>query len=161
MKVNALPITKSGKPLQCYECHQWGHKKTDYPSKGTRQANPRPGLPFQKGVFQNRNRSQPKRANCSQPKNVTINLVSVKDEIEEQAQIYATLDPSGYNRQYSILEAQGDYEGKPLSLLIDSDSLHSFISPSTAKRLQVEALPTTGRKLRASLANGSSIITEE
>ena len=89
-----------------------------------------------------------------------MNFVSVKDEIEEQAQIYSALDPSGYNRQYSIMEAQGDYEGKPLSFLIDSGSLHSFISPSTAKRIQVEALPT-GRKLRALLANGSTIVNDE
>ena len=38
--------------------------------------------------------------------------------------------------------------------------MDSFISLSIAKRLQVEALPT-GRKLRASLANGSSIISDE
>ena len=65
-----------------------------------------------------------------------------------------------HNRQYSILEAQGDYEGKPLTFLIDSGSLHSFISPNTAKRLRIEAQPTE-RKLRASLANGSSILTDE
>ena len=54
------------------------------------------------------------------------------------------------------MEAQGDYEGKPLTFLIDSKSLHSFISPSIAKRLQVEAHPT-GHKLQVSLANGSTI----
>ena len=84
----------------------------------------------------------------------------MKVEGEEQAQIYAALDPSGRNRQYTVLEAQGEYEGKPLTFLIDSGSSHSFISPSTAKRLRIEALPT-GKKLRASLANGSSILTEE
>ena len=53
-----------------------------------------------------------------------------------------------------------DYEGRPLTFLIDSGSSHSFISPSTTKRLRVEAL-TTGKKLRASLANRSSILTDE
>ena len=84
----------------------------------------------------------------------------MKAEGEEQAQFYAALDPSGRNRQYTVLGAQGEYEGKPLTFLIDSGSLHSFISPSTAKRLRVEAQPM-GKKLRASLANGSSILTKE
>ena len=78
----------------------------------------------------------------AQPKNVKINYTSVKTKGEEQAQIYAALDPSGCNRQYTILEAQGDYEGKSLAFLIDSKSSHSFISPSTEKRLRVETQPT-------------------
>ena len=84
----------------------------------------------------------------------------MKEEAEEQAQIYAALDPSGRNCQYSILEVQGDYEGKPLIFLIDSRSSHSFISPSTAKRLGVNPQPT-GRMLKASLANGTSILTDK
>ena len=77
-----------------------------------------------------------------------------------QAQIYAALDPSGRNCQYTLLEAQGEYEGNSLTFLIDSGSSHSFISPSTTKRLGVEAQPR-GKKLRASLANGSSILADE
>ena len=79
---------------------------------------------------------------------------------EEQAQIYVALDPSGCNHQYTMLEAQGEYEGKSLTFLIDAKSSHSFMSPSTAKRLRVEAQPT-GKKLRALLANGSSILADE
>ena len=94
------------------------------------------------------------------PKATTINHVSIKEEIEEQAQIYAALDPSGRNRQYSIIEVHGDYDGKPLSFLIDSGSSHSFLSPHTTQRLQVETHPT-GRKLQASLANGSTIQMDE
>ena len=84
----------------------------------------------------------------------------MKAKAKEQAQIYATLDPSGQNCQYTILEAQGDYEGKSLTFLIDSRSSHSFISPNTIKRLRVEAHPT-GKKLRVSLANKSSILTNK
>ena len=58
------------------------------------------------------------------------------------------------------MEAQGDYEGKSLTLLIDSGSSHSFISPSTSKILRVEAQPI-GKKLRALLANGSLILADE
>ena len=70
------------------------------------------------------------------------------------------LNPSGCNRQYTIREAHGDYEGKPLTFVIDSRSSHLFISPSTTKRLRVEAHPM-GKKLSASLANGSSILIDE
>ena len=89
-----------------------------------------------------------------------INYVSVKDEQEEQAQVYAALDPSGHNRKFTILETQGEYEGKPLTFLIDLGSCHSFLSPATVKRLQLEP-HHTGRKLRVSLANGTSISEEE
>ena len=68
-----------------------------------------------------------------------INYISVKTEDEEQAQIYAALDPSGRNRQFTVLEANGEYKGNSLSFLIDSGSSHSFISPSTATRLGLKA----------------------
>ena len=84
----------------------------------------------------------------------------MKGEAEEQAQICAALDPSGRNHQYSILEVQGDYEGKPLIFLIDSRSSHSFISPKIAKRLGVNPQPT-GRMLKASLANRNSILIDK
>ena len=70
------------------------------------------------------------------------------------------MDPSGRNRQFTILETQGDYEGKSLAFLIYLGSSHSFISLVTVKRLQLESHPT-GRKLRVSLANGTSILEEE
>ena len=84
----------------------------------------------------------------------------MKTEGEEQEQIYAALDPSGRNRQFTVIEAEGEYEANSLTFLIDSGSSHSFISPSTAKRLGLEAQPT-GKKLRASLANGSLILADE
>ena len=86
----------------------------------------------------------------------------MKEEAKKQAQIYAALalDPNGCNSQYSILEVQGDYEGKPLIFLIDSGNSHSFISPSTAKRLGVNPQPI-GRMVKASLTNGTSILTDK
>ena len=57
----------------------------------------------------------------------------MKAEEEEQAQIYATLNLSGRNHQYIVIEAQGDYEGKSLTFLIDSSSSHSFISQEQQK----------------------------
>ena len=74
--------------------------------------------------------------------------------------MYVALDPSGRNHQYIVLKAQGEYEGTSLTFLIESNSSHSFISPSIAKRLGLEA-QSTRKKLRASLANGSSILADE
>ncbi len=159
VKVNALPVTQSGRPIQCFKCQKWGHKKAECPEKNVKEPvkrNFRPNLPNQQTEFRNFRQNQ----KTNPPKIVKVNYVYVNDEVDEQAQIYAALDPSGQNRQYSILETPGEYEGKPLTFLIDSGSSHSFISPHTAKRLQVEPQPT-GKKLRASLANGSSIVTEE
>lgn len=71
------------------------------PSKGITKAKPRPSLPPQKVAFQNRNKGQPKKGDCSQLQKIPVNFASMKDKIEEQAQIY---------HQYSILEAQENYE---------------------------------------------------
>ena len=70
------------------------------------------------------------------------------------------MDPSGRNCQFTVLKVEGEYEGNSLTFLIDLGSSHSFISPSTTKRLGLKAQPT-GKKLRASLANGSSILANE
>ena len=111
-------------------------------------------------VFQNRNKNQSNPTTSNLPKVATINYVSVKEEVEEQAQIYAALDLSGCNCQYSILEVQGGYEGKLFIFLIDSESSHSFISPNIAKRLGMNPQPI-GRMLKASLANGISILKDK
>ena len=154
VKANALPTNQSDHQIQCFECQQWGHKKADCPNKTTRRKSSDPLCQLREKLSWIAIRINPRE------KSVKINYVSVKAEGEEQTQIYATLDPSGCNCHYTILEAQGDYEGKSLTFLIDFGSSHSFISPSTAKRLRVEAHPT-GKKRRASLANGSSILTDE
>ncbi|MCO5577333.1 hypothetical protein L7F22_031162 [Adiantum nelumboides] len=110
VQVKALPVTQSGKSIQCFECKEWGHKKYNYPKTNAPTHLP---LPPQHKTFLNRNPGSQNRQACAgnPPKATIVNYVSVKDEMEEQAQIYAALDPSGYNRQFSILEVQGDYEG--------------------------------------------------
>ena len=51
----------------------------------------------------------------------------MKVEGEEEAQICATLDPKGCHCQYTTLEAQGDYEGKPSTFLVILEVLiHSY-----------------------------------
>ncbi|MCO5610521.1 hypothetical protein L7F22_064760 [Adiantum nelumboides] len=94
------------------------------------------------------------------PVKTVANYLTITDEVTEQAHVYAALDPSGRNRQYSILEAQGDYQGKSLTFLIDSGSSHSFISPSTVKHLHLEP-QSTGKKLQVSLVSGSIVSCEE
>ena len=157
VKANALPINQSGRQIQCFECQQWGHKKVDCPNKKKTFRQP---LPLQKETFQSWNKNWNKGKILEQLRNVKINYVNVKDEQEEQAQVYAALDPSGRNRQITILETQGEYKGKPLTFLIDSGSYHSFIYLAVVKSLHLKPHPT-GRKLRVSLANGTSILEEE
>lgn len=185
VRVNALPVTQGGRPIQCYECQEWGHRRADCPR---RRGNPNQNQGFQRQnqgpQRQNQgphrlnqgtqrtpptNRNQAGNLRNSGPVNqrpnqppirTNVNHVTITDEVEEHAQIYAALDPSGKNKQFSILEAQGDYQGKPLTFLIDSGSSHSFISPTTVKRLELEPQPT-GKNLRVSLASGTTLTCEE
>ena len=39
------------------------------------------------------------------------NQVTLNEEFEERAEIYAALDPSGQDQQYSIIETQVEYQG--------------------------------------------------
>ena len=160
VRVNALPVTQSGRGPQCYDCQQWGHKRAQCPARVGKKGFARNPIPAPNPAFANQRRNPPKAAAPGPPKSVKVNYVQVCDEAEEQANVYAALDPSGRNHQYSILEVQGDYKGKPLTFLIDSRSLHSFMSSITTKHLNIEAKPT-GKKLRATLDNGASILTEE
>ena len=89
-----------------------------------------------------------------------MNQVTLDDEFEERAVIYAALDPSGRNQQFSVIEAPVESLGNSFSLLVDSGSSHSFISPSMVAKLGVSPVPT-GKRLRASLANGSQVLIEE
>ena len=104
VKVIALPVNQSGRQIQCFECYQWGHKKANCPNKGNKKKEFWPPLPTQKEAFINHNKNPPQGRAPTQPKNIKINYISVKVEGEEQAQIYAALDPSGCNHQYNILE---------------------------------------------------------
>ena len=87
----------------------------DYPNKANKGKTFGLPLPTQKESFLNRIKNQNKEKILEQLRNVKINYVSVKDEQEEQAQVYPTLDPSGCNQQFTILETQEEYEGKPLT----------------------------------------------
>ena len=117
VKANALTVNQSGRQIQCFECQQWGHKKADCPNKKKTFYLP---LPPQKEAFQKQNKNLDKGRIPKQPWNVKINHVNMKYEQEEQAQSYVALDLSGRNRQFTILETQGEYEGKALIFLIDS-----------------------------------------
>ena len=89
-------MNQSGKPSQCFDCHQWGHRKTECPNKLPRNPFPRANANSQRNNAQNCN-NQAKKANLVQNQNAKANHVTL-EEIEEQAEIYAALDPSGNNR---------------------------------------------------------------
>ena len=84
----------------------------------------------------------------------------MQEEVEVQAQVYALLDPTGMNQQFLVMGTWGINQGKTLSFLIDFGSSHSFLSPSTIKRLGLHR-QAIGRKRRVSLANGSSLTTQD
>ncbi|MCO5556632.1 hypothetical protein L7F22_010183 [Adiantum nelumboides] len=167
VRVNALPITQGGSPIQCFECGQERHKRMHCP-----QMRQNRGFQYQNRgpqrhnlVTSNQNRNQRiSNAAHQNPNKILVktvaNYLTITDEVTDQAHVYAALDPSGRNRQYSILEAQGDYQGKSLTFMIDSGSSHSFISPSTVKHLHLEPR-STGKKLQVSLASGSIVSCEE
>ncbi|MCO5567429.1 hypothetical protein L7F22_021120 [Adiantum nelumboides] len=167
VRVNALPITQGGRPMHCFECGQEGHKRMHCPqqrqNRGFQYQNR--GPQWHNLVNSNQNRNQRiSNAAHQNPNKILVktiaNYLMIIDEVTEQAHVYAALDPSGRNRQYSILEAQGDYQGKSLTFLIDSGSSHSFISPSTVKHLHLEPR-STGKKLQVSLASGLIVSCEE
>ena len=80
VKANALPINQSGRQIQCFECHQWGHKKANYPNKANKRKKFEPPLPTQKEDFLNWTKNQNKGKIPEHLRNVKINYVSVKDE---------------------------------------------------------------------------------
>ena len=60
VKVNALPIKQSGHQIQSFECHQWGHKKANFPNKNNKKEELQSPLPTQKEALLNLNKNQPK-----------------------------------------------------------------------------------------------------
>ena len=108
-RVNALPVNQSDRPTQCFDCHQWGHRRTECPNKPKGNPFPRAIALAQRNNAQNQNNNQAKKANPAQVQNAKVNHVTIDEIEEEQDEIYAALDPSSNNRQYSILEVQGEY----------------------------------------------------
>ena len=119
MAVNPVP---SGR--QCYRCGGWGHLRRDCPSEEpaipARSPFPAPRpLPPQEQVFQNcnnqrnqggargggRNGGAERGGHGPQGKQgnpqAVVNQVTLDDEFEERAVIYAALDPSGRNQHSS------------------------------------------------------------
>ncbi|MCO5601287.1 hypothetical protein L7F22_055406 [Adiantum nelumboides] len=167
VRVNALPITQGGRPMHCFECGQEEHKRMHCPqqrqNRGFQYQNQGP----QRYNLANSNDNQNQRisnAAHQDPNRIPVKTiaidVTITDKVTEQAHVCAALDPSGRNRQYSILEAQGDYQDKSLTFLIDSGCSHSFIFTSTIKHLHLEPR-STGKKLQVSLASGSIVSCEE
>ena len=74
-----------------------GSQESKVPQQKHQEERILPPFPTQKGAFLNRKRNQSKGGASTQPRNVKINYISVKAKEEEQAQIYAALDPSGCN----------------------------------------------------------------
>ena len=97
VKANALPVNQSGQQIQCFECQQWGHKKSNCPNKAKKGKTFRPPLQIQKEAFLNQTKNPNKGRIPKQLRNVKINYANIKDEQDKQSQVYDALDPSGRN----------------------------------------------------------------
>ena len=82
-----------------------GTQENQFSNKNNKKKGATPPLPTQREAFINHNKNPPQGKAPIQSNNVKINYISVKAEGEEHAQIYAALDPSGCNHQYTVLEA--------------------------------------------------------
>ncbi len=90
VQAKALPVTQSGKHVQCFECKEWGHKKVRCPNKRIPFRSP---LTPQRKAFLNQNQGGQNRQGNGKPlKNSTVNHVTITEEVEEQAHIYVALD---------------------------------------------------------------------
>ncbi|MCO5561789.1 hypothetical protein L7F22_015413 [Adiantum nelumboides] len=74
VRVNALPITQSGRPIQCFDCQEFGHKRFDCPRS-------RQNRGFH---YQNRGLQRQHRANRNQDGKEEIPIVKEKEEREEE-----------------------------------------------------------------------------
>ena len=51
--------------------------------------------------------------------------------------MYAVVEHQGANQQFAVLQTPAKYEGTKFTLLIDSGSTHSFISPRCIRNLNL------------------------
>ena len=58
--------------------------------------------------------------------------VTLQDEENGRAQVYAAIEHQGNNRQFSVIQAPSSYEGKKFKLLIDSGALILSFPPSVS-----------------------------
>ena len=71
------------------------------------------------------------------------------------AHVHAAIEHQGVNQQFSILQTPAEYEGTQFTLLIDSGSTHSFISPKCLRKLKLPEHPVSS--LTVELATGKRI----
>ena len=70
-------------------------------------------------------------------------LQSITEEDQADAHIHVAIEHQGDNQQFSVLQTPAEYEGKPFTLLIDSGSTHSFLSPRCVRNLRLHERPDT------------------
>ena len=68
-------------------------------------------------------------------------LEVVKGEEQPNAHIHAAIEHQGANQQFSVLQTPAEYQGKTFTLLIDSGSTHSFLSPRCVRNLSLHEYP--------------------
>ena len=86
------------------------------------------------------------------PPGVRVNAVQANQEQEPASSVYAAVEHQGANQQFAVLQMPPEYEGTKFTLLIDSGSIHSFISPRCIRNLNLHEHPDV--PLTVELASG-------
>ena len=105
-------------------------------------------------------RQNPRRPLNQNPRPVAARVNQVQafqEEEDPHGHINAAIEHQGANQQFSVLQTPAEYEGKPFTLLIDSGSTHSFLSPRCIRTLNLHEYPdssliielATGKKTRS------------
>ena len=97
------------------------------------------------------------------PPGVRVNRVQANQDQEPVARVYAAVEHQGANQQFAVLQTPAEYEGTKFTLLIDSGSTHSFISPRCIRNLNLPEHPdvpltvelATGKRMRTVTSVGS------
>ena len=73
------------------------------------------------------------------PPGVRVNRMQANQDQREEpvARVYAAVEHQGANQQFAVLQTLAEYEGTKFTLLIDSGSTHSFISPRCIRNLNL------------------------
>ena len=147
--------------IQCFECQEYGHYRTNCPKKMRASGANAVPLP-RNGRGQANNRGRRGRANAGRGRgtnartNAVIGQPTVGDK--KRAVLHAAIDNPNARQQYAIIQAPGTHQGEIIDFLIDCGSTHSFLSPRYMRKLKLKQYPAS--RLVVELANGKEVLTQ-
>ena len=73
--------------------------------------------------------------------------------------MHAEIEHQDANQQFSVLQTPAEYEGKRFTLLIDSGSTHSFVSPKCVRNLELSRKPNTSFTVKIATGKRTKSLT--